>query len=775
QEEQFFLKLIAKKFPYEFTSLSQLNKFIYELNIKAINREPQILCLEDAFHGKTLGALLLTDSTMYTESFGLNQFSTFVIHSKKTNDYVEEHINHSLKSFTQITITKTDLDFERVSISNLAATFIEPIQGECGIHPLDKDFLTHLNTLSRKNKIPFVSDEIQAGLFRCGKMAALHNYDLDADIYCFAKGLGGSLTKIGVTSINPSVYSHEFSILHTSTFCEDPLSSNIAFKVLEVLERDLIQNKMYQKIKLKEELQQLQTEFPSFIKEIRGEGLLLSLEIDSALANQCMEFKIFEHSGYLGHFLSSALLHNERVRMTPSLSSPNTLRVQPSIYFSSEETKWFIGGLRNLFNAAKELDMTYFYQHVFPGEELLTADLLPSDVNHTKKATKPLAVFFCHMINIDHAKTLVTSQKFIDDKVYQKKISKIVEVLDFAPLYRKDLKGVKQDIELMFMVHPITSFDIVKAMKTKNSDAIVEKLQRGIDYVKSLGATTIGLGQFTSIVSYNGLKLDARGLNITTGNAYTTAISVKACREACKDKGIDIGQTHIGCIGMAGNIVSVTASLLADDCKQMTFIYHTALSESPKYIKTMIGFFKNVARSTSINTFTTNVQKLMNEIKYDFSVKNTLEIVSMLEAKNILKLSTEIKEINNCEIILSGASSPKPFIDASGFKSGTIVIDIGVPTNIVKDSLTPTTVYLQGGLASLPKINNEQQFLDPPSFNLKPGTSYACLSETLILTYANKANIQNTGELTKEVVLETQKLGEEMGFDLAAFKLKDSL
>ena len=84
-------------------------------------------------------------------------------------------------------------------------------------------------------------------------------------------------------------------------------------------------------------------------------------------------------------------------------------------------------------------------------------------------------------------------------------------------------------------------------------------------------------------------------------------------------------------------------------------------------------------------------------------------------------------------------------------------------------------LYIQGGLAKLPLVDGEVQAIKTSAFPLKPGTSYACLGETIVLTMAGKSNVQNIGELSKEMVQNIEEIAESVGFDLAEYKQEDSL
>ncbi len=758
-------------------NLAELNEHAYKQNMSALEESFVFIGLEGAFHGKSMGSLLMTHNPLFKEAFGLSHFRDLFVHldSNDPKEF-EEKIKNSDLTFLWINISDINVKLKKRKLNKVAGLFLEPIQGENGVVPLDDSFLQAARKICDEYSILLVSDEIQSGLYRTGHFAALHHHKIAADIYTFSKGLGGGVCKIAATVCHSKLYPVGFDYLHTSTFAEDDISSSVALKVMELLKRD--KEKFY-KIDLIGELTKLKEKYPRFIKEVRGRKFMASIEMTDQIGKSCHEFHIFDFPGYLGYFLASALLHNENIRTTPSLSAPRTLRVQPSLYFGKEEIELLINGFDSLFQSLEKMDMSYFFHHLYPGEVIKDTVVKSHELDPEEKTNRDLAVFFCHMITDDHAKKLVPSHAEIDSKIFSKKIAKITDVTDFTPLVKRELKTPSGKIvDVVFMAYPTTSASIVKAIKTNQANKIISKLQKGVEYVKEeLGAKTIGLGQFTSIVSLNGLALDPMGMNITTGNAYTTSMTVKATLKAAEAKGIDLAKTDIACVGIAGNIVSTTASLMADHAGSMTFIYHTDLKDSPKYQKVLIDFFRTVVEDDAQSPFSLAVKEAAQSVGFDNEIETLFKLVDKLVNDKKLKLGNEIEYIKDSQIILTGASSSQPFVSPKIMTPNAVIVDIGVPPNVIKKELKERTdvLYIQGGLAKLPKVDGKEQIIKATGFPLRPGTSYACLAETIILTMNDVENIRNTGSLNKKMIKEVNKLAEQVGFDLEEFKSESSL
>ncbi len=121
---------------------------------------------------------------------------------------------------------------------NVSGIFVEPIQGEGGIHILSKDFLEFCRRTASEHEIPLIFDEIQCGMGRTGTFTYSEQTGVIADYYLFSKSLGGGLSKISALLIKDTLYEEDFGFIHTLTFAEDDHSSALALTDLNLLERN---------------------------------------------------------------------------------------------------------------------------------------------------------------------------------------------------------------------------------------------------------------------------------------------------------------------------------------------------------------------------------------------------------------------------------------------------------------------------------------------------------------------------------------------------------
>jgi acetylornithine/N-succinyldiaminopimelate aminotransferase len=222
----------------------------------------RFLAIENSFHGRTMGALSTTHKEKYREPFEpLVPGVDFV----RFND-----VDHLRASFS----------------SDVCAILMEAIQGEGGIRPVSQEFLAAARELTKSTGALLVVDEIQAGFGRTGKWCAYQHFGVQPDVTTLAKPLAGGLplgamlcTEEASRAIHPG--------LHGSTFGGGPLACAVAIAVMDTIEQeDLLTNIQKTGEYFKRQLQDLAARHESVV-EVRGLGLMLSMEMESAeLAKQ---------------------------------------------------------------------------------------------------------------------------------------------------------------------------------------------------------------------------------------------------------------------------------------------------------------------------------------------------------------------------------------------------------------------------------------------------------------------------------------------------------
>src|SRR5208282_3070138 len=172
-------------------------------------------------------------------------------------------------------------DLKRKFDEDVCAVCIEPIQGEGGVHPVSKEFLKTARELTSASGALLLLDEIQCGLGRTGKMFAYQHYGVKPDVTTLAKPLASGLP-LGAILVTADVASAIHPGMHGTTFGGGPLSCAVALEVLKVIEEE----KILAHVKevggyFLDLLQQLDTRHGCIV-DVRGMGLMVGVELDSA-------------------------------------------------------------------------------------------------------------------------------------------------------------------------------------------------------------------------------------------------------------------------------------------------------------------------------------------------------------------------------------------------------------------------------------------------------------------------------------------------------------
>jgi acetylornithine/N-succinyldiaminopimelate aminotransferase len=176
---------------------------------------------------------------------------------------------------------------------NTCAILLEPIQGEGGVRIPEEDYLKAVRDLCNEHNILLILDEVQTGMGRTGKLFAHEHFGITPDIMAMAKGLGGGVP-IGAMLATDKVAAGFQPGNHASTFGGNPLVCAAGVATLETLLEDgfILDQCNRMSVYFVKRLEKLKTKFPSVVKEIRGKGLLLGMELTTEgdpIVRACLE------------------------------------------------------------------------------------------------------------------------------------------------------------------------------------------------------------------------------------------------------------------------------------------------------------------------------------------------------------------------------------------------------------------------------------------------------------------------------------------------------
>ena len=227
---------------------------------RAATGRKRVISLESAFHGLSLGSLSLMGCESFTEGFGplMEGFETRV-------------------ALDDIATLEREL-----AKRDVAAFVIEPVQGK-GCKSPQTDFYVRAQELCRLNGTLFIADEIQTGLGRTGKMFGFQHWNLEPDIITLAKSLSGGYVPCGAIVARREIYQKTFSrmdrcVVHSTTFGRNNLAMACGLAALEVIDSEkLVENSAQMGALLMQRIDALRAKH-SFIKEVRGKGLIIAIE-----------------------------------------------------------------------------------------------------------------------------------------------------------------------------------------------------------------------------------------------------------------------------------------------------------------------------------------------------------------------------------------------------------------------------------------------------------------------------------------------------------------
>ena len=213
-----------------------------------------MVAMKGSYHGKSYGALSLTFNPKYKKAFA---------------PLVEKV---SFASYGDIESLKEAID------DDTAFVILEPIQGESGIIVAPDGFLQDVRKLCDEKGILLIFDEIQAGLGRTGRLWACDHWNTAPDILCLAKGIAGGVP-MGATLVRPDILASMSKGEHSSTFGGNPISCAAGIAALKSITEDgLIENSEKMGKLFREGLEKLK-ENHTMIREIRGKGLMIGVEM----------------------------------------------------------------------------------------------------------------------------------------------------------------------------------------------------------------------------------------------------------------------------------------------------------------------------------------------------------------------------------------------------------------------------------------------------------------------------------------------------------------
>ena len=692
-----------------------------------------ILSTSNAFHGKTLGALSATHKKDYQKPFGA-----------------------PADGFEMVPFGDVDaLDARLRRTPQVAALLVEPIQGEGGVMVPSDGYLATARALCHQHGALFVVDEVQTGLGRTGSLFGLPRQVGTPDVMVLAKALGGGLMPIGACIATPKAWDHEFGYRHSSTFAGNNLACRVALKVLELLERgnfEVVRTVEERGRYLRERLERLRDKYPGVIREIRGRGLLMGVELEPADTNASGTMAYFDHSDYLIAALCGYLLNRHQLITAPVFNHSRVLRLEPPFTVGHVEIDRAIAALDEMFDAIHRHDYAEIFSYLAgvpqvakttPGEKRrFPRANVPNPPAPAGTTPKARFAFLMHYTSDDailvndrsfaqwHPDTLAGWKRFTDDS----EAHVVYELPHLASPTGASING--------FLIgFPMLPEQMMKRGRRKMLPLLKDALKRSRDR----GAHILGLGGFTSIISKGGEQLTGQGIAITSGSCLTALMIRDAVHDLVKRFDLNPADLRLAVVGGAGAIGRLVALLLGPAFNSLTLVGSASSVDGEARTHAVAG--EIYSRLGPADALGRRLRRASPAASWRDDEERSRDIARACLAAGIdapIDVTTNAAAaLPQADVIVCATSASSAFIEASNIKSGAIIVDAARPQNVSADlARRPDVLLIEGGLVELP----QPVHFGPNVLGFRPGVNLACLAETMLLALEGELRDHSIGQ-----------------------------
>jgi ornithine--oxo-acid transaminase len=306
---------------------------------RAATGKKRVVSLESAFHGLSLGSLSLMGCESFTEGFG-----------------------PLMEGFdTRMALDDTAALERELSKRDVAAFVVEPVQGK-GCRSPQTDFFVKAQELCRKFGTLLISDEIQTGLGRTGKMFGFQHWNLEPDIITIAKSLSGGFVPCAAIVTRRDIYQKTFSrmdrcVVHSTTFGRNNLAMACGLAALEIIDSEkLVENAARMGALLMEKIDGLR-EKHSFLKEVRGKGLMIGIEFQEPQEFKLkMAWKLLHKIDKVlfAQMIVSQMLSKHRILTQVAGHAMDVMRILPPLIITEREVDMFVTALDDVLTECRK-------------------------------------------------------------------------------------------------------------------------------------------------------------------------------------------------------------------------------------------------------------------------------------------------------------------------------------------------------------------------------------------------------------------------------------
>ncbi|MBI3070772.1 MAG: aminotransferase class III-fold pyridoxal phosphate-dependent enzyme [Deltaproteobacteria bacterium] len=779
--------------------LGDLIDWIDAANREAARTAPVFVCVEGAFHGKTTGALKLTYNKEYRmPNANLGIRSVFI--DPQDASQVDREIGRNRRTFRKVSLGETGhLRIVERDVSLVAGFFVEAIQGEGGVVVLPTAFLEVLRRRATELGIPVVVDEVQSGMGRTGTFFAATGSNFVGDYYTMSKALGGGLGKVAACLIDRTRFRGAFSLMHTSTFAEDDWSCEVALAAVEMITADggrLMRVAAEKGAAFRAKLEALAARFPDVVREVRGRGLMLGLELREIRADQGGLMWHADLTGNFGYAVCAYLLNAEGIRVLPTLSEPRTLRFEPSVFVEERDVDRVIGALERvckMIRAGHSVGLIAFQvgrnesRSEFPS-------VVESMRDRLVEAPHPRAMrvgFLGHFVDSEHLSWWDPALAELNTAERAELLDRIEPIAEPAVLEQINVTSDTGDIvHFNFIGLPIGPMQIGRDMMESQGRRFRELIAQGIEVAKLAGCRVLGFGGYTSIATRNCTDIVDDAIAVTTGNSLTVAMGLQAMRETAAETGVALHTANFAAVGATGNICSTYAVMLAPQLASVTLIGRNV--DDPRLLRVAAqvtgAAYEDLVRPQRRKRERggTGQRKrggLVEAIAASRAFKAMAGRPPGAETGTALfealcaemgdacpvRIAGRIDALRDANLIVCASNSLTTLVGPEHLARdrAVVVCDISTPADVSSEAarLDNVTVML-GGIVKVPGRAD----FHVRGLPLQHGEAYACMSETMLIGLTGITENFSVGHISPHQVRKIAQLANLHGFALSQAK-----
>jgi len=743
-----------------------------------------IVSTDNSFHGKTLGSLSATGRRVYQTPFRAP------VPGFKRVPYGD------LAALEHLLQAQGD---------DIAGFIVEPIQGEGGIIVPPPGYLGGARELCREYGVVFILDEVQTGLGRTGYLFACQKEQVEPDVLLLSKALGGGLVPLGVCLATPRVWNEDYGRLHSSTFANNNFTCAIGLAVLEKLQEnggELVNQARAKGCYLVEKARLVQQKWPGVIKEVRGEGLMVGLEMEGFPSGDSFDMIFLTERGGFCALLSGLLLNVFGIRCAPFLNNTMTIRLEPPLTIEYHEIDRVIEALDKICEIIYRKDYAWLFRYIIgdntkPGR---VADyrhtLRPVKSSKLKAGEKPTKkfAFLVHYPGIGDMIDATPSLEQMSGRELEQLLD--WQAIDPEPGVICHMPAIRsrtgEVAEGWLIAVPFGA----RQMMTLPRQELVEVIQQAVDMGRDLGAQVVGLGAYTSVVTRGGRDVQGRGVAITSGNSFTVAMAVEAAFCGAEKMFIDLNRARGAVVGATGSIGRVCAILLAERLTHISLIGNPSRKKSStrrlftvadEMIRHAVSLMDEGRReglagwlSRVLGTLeaarTGEARELLDRFRKSLAAGESgllRPLAALEEVAGYVNETVPItitldmeKGLAPADLVIAASNSPGYLIGPDYLKPGAVVCDVARPPDVSPAvyQQRKDVLVLEGGLVQLP-----DEIAFGSNLGCREGVSLACLSETMLLALEGDHCDYSIGSrIPLETIEYLRRLGQKHGFELAA-------